>query len=242
MSSYLFESGIRQVAQSLVAMHAPTPHALERALDEIRLLGQDSAQLQRQDISRAAAVAEDAVRDVLLAPKEDSHTNCVRAIVELGQLLLLALAADADHPIRPSEADARMERRLLVVDDSRVAATAISKAFAMNGFLVRSVATMVDALAEITTFMPSVLISDVHMPELDVGVLCRNFRALSRGRPTLVFLVSSTTGAGLDARLDEVRPDAFISKMSGTAPVVDCVMKLWQQRQGAHPPAGPTSA
>lgn len=242
MSSYLFESGLRQVAHALLVMHAPTSQGLEHALDEIRLIGQDSAQLQRRDIKRAANNAEDAVREILLAPKGDAHANAVRALAELGQVLLLALVADAEHPVQPSEAGEHLVRRLLVVDDSRVAATAISKAFALQGFLVRSVATMVEALAEITTFMPSILVSDVHMPDLDVGVLTRNFRALSRPRPVLVVLVSGTTGAELEARLSEVKPDGFVSKSAGTAPVVDCVMKLWKQHHGDDPHDGKPGA
>jgi two-component system, chemotaxis family, chemotaxis protein CheY len=234
MSSYLFESGLRQVAQALIVMHAPTSHGIERSLDELRLLGQDSAHIERPDISRAAGTAEDTVRELLLTPTEDAHTHCVRALVELGQMLLLALAADAEHPVQSSETSPQMERRLLVVDDSRVSATAISKAFALQGFLVRTVATMVDALAEMTTFMPSILVSDVYMPDLDVGVLCRNFRILARDRPHLVVLVSSSSGPDLETRVSEVKPDGFVSKMSGTAPVLDCVMKLWQQRQKDH--------
>jgi len=230
MSSYLFESGIREVAQVLTVMHTPTSPALERALDAIRMIGQDSAQLGRLNVSRAASHAEDALRDLLLAQAEGAHVTCVHALVELGQVLLLALAADAEHPADAAAAGRRMERRMLVVDDSRVSAAAISRAFALKGFLVRSVATMVDAMAEMTTFLPSVLVSDVHMPDLDVGVLSRSFRALSRDSACIVVLVSGTTGAELEQRLDEVKPDGFVAKMSGTAPVVECVMKLWKER------------
>lgn len=235
MSSYLFESGLRQVAQALSVMHSPTAQVLERSLDEIRLIGQDATQLQRRDIKRVAGQAEASLREALLSPSDASHAHAVRALVELGQALLLALASNAEHPMKPGEENAQMARRLLVVDDSQVAAAAISKAFALQGFLVRSASTMADALAEITTLMPSILISDVHMPALDVGVLCRNFRVLSRPRPVLVILVSGTTGEELEARLAEVKPDAFVSKSSGMGPVVDCVMKSWKQREGAAP-------
>jgi two-component system, chemotaxis family, chemotaxis protein CheY len=232
MSANLLESGLRKVAQALIVMHKPNSKALEHLLDEVRLLGQDSARLEREELSRAAHSAEEALREVLAAPTEDAHARCVRGLVELGQVLLLDLAADVERPV-PMTAQPSMERRLLVVDDSRVSAVAISKAFSTQGFLVRSVATMADALAELTTFMPSVLVSDVHMPELDVGVLSRNFRALSRERPTILVLISGTSGAELELRLDEVKPDAFVSKMAGTGSVVDCVMKLWAERGGA---------
>lgn len=233
MSANPLESGLRRVAQVLIVMHKPSAKALERSLDEVRLIGQDSARLEREELVRAARSAEEALREVLAAPSEDARARCVRGLVELGQVLLLALAADVEHPVVSNTAESSMERRLLVVDDSRVSAVAISKAFAIQGFLVRSVATMADALAELTTFVPSVLVSDVHMPELDVGVLSRNFRALSRERPTILVLISGTSGVELELRLDEVKPDAFVSKMAGTSSVVDCVMKLWAERGGA---------
>ena len=40
-------------------------------------------------------------------------------------------------------------------------------------------------------------------------------------------LVSATTGPELQARLDEIKPDAFVSKMTGTAPVMSRVLALW---------------
>ncbi|HEY5285343.1 MAG TPA: hypothetical protein VIM14_21295, partial [Polyangia bacterium] len=50
---------------------------------------------------------------------------------------------------------------------------------------------------------------------------------LFRGRPTLVVLVSGTTGAELETRLDEIKPDAFVPKMAGTAAVIKRVIELW---------------
>jgi CheY-like chemotaxis protein len=233
MISYLCETGLRQVTQSLVALYRPTPDATGPLIDALRLIAQDATQLARPDIKRAAEQAEDAARELLLGAA-DGHATCVRGLMELGQVLLLALGAEAAHPVEKAEG---LVRRLLVVDDSRVAAVALSRAFTLQGFLVRSVATMVDALAELTIFQPSVLVSDVHMPDLDVGVLSRVFRALSRGRSSLVVLVSGTTGVELDTRLAEVKPDGFVAKTSGTKPVVECVMRLWEKRQGASPAA-----
>jgi len=49
-----------------------------------------------------------------------------------------------------------------------------------------------------------------------------------------VVLVSGTTGPELEYRLDEVKPDGFVAKMSGTGPVVECVMKLWREHGGSE--------
>lgn len=231
MITHLCDRGLRQVIQGLVTLRRPSSEGLGGLLEGLQLMAQDSSQLGRRDINGVAEQAEDAARQLMLGGP-DTHTRCVRALMELGQVLLLALGAEAEHPLAASDAEA-MARRLLVVDDSRVAAAALTRAFTLEGFLVRSVATLVDALAELTTFSPSVLVSDVHMPDLDVGVLCRTFRALSRGRQTLVVLVSGTSGEELDKRIREIKPDAFVPKMSGTKPVTDCVMKLWREREAA---------
>ncbi len=74
---------------------------------------------------------------------------------------------------------------------------------------------------------PTILVSDVHMPNLDVAVLCRTFRELSHGRPTRIALVLGTTGDELQIRLDEVKPDTFVPKMAGTASVVQRVLEMW---------------
>lgn len=87
--------------------------------------------------------------------------------------------------------------------------------------------TMEEAVAELTAFAPTILVSDVHMPNLDVGILCRRFRELSQGRAIRIVLISSMTGDELKARLEEIKPDAFVPKMAGAVTVADRVAQLW---------------
>lgn len=230
MIKYLCEMGLRQVTHGLVMLQSPNTDTMPPLVDALRMIAQDAGQIDRTVLRRAASQAEEAARQFMLGGADGDHLLCVRALLDLGQVLLSALAAEAEHRAEKSQVGTP---RLLVVDDSRVAAVALSKAFSAQGFLVRSVATMVDALAELSLFQPCVLISDVHMPDLDVGVLSRVFRTLSRGRSSLVVLVSGTTGPELEARIAEVRPDGFVSKTSGTNPVVECVMQLWKKVAGS---------
>jgi len=226
MSVELFETGLSQIAGGLAALCAPTSNSIEQLARDLEGIDFSASQLGRADLVASAREAEVATR-ALLAGTVDAHVPCVQALHRLGNLLLLAFVQLAETRSVFVESRRRLERKILVVDDSRVAAIALSNAFVARDFLVRSVTTMEEALAELSSFAPTILVSDVHMPNLDVGILCRNFRVLSEGRPTRVVLVSATTGEELQGRLDEVKPDAFVSKMSGTATVIARVIEIW---------------
>ena len=226
MSIRLYETGLNQVAGGLAALCAPTPDSIEQLANDLRGIEFAVSQLDRADLAASAREAELAARALLIGTV-GAHVPCAQALHRLGNLLLLALVQSAESRSVFVESRWSVDRKILVVDDSRVSAVALSNAFVARDFLVRSVSTMEEALAELGSFSPTILVSDVHMPNLDVAVLCRTFRELSQGRPTRTVLVSATTGEELKARLDEVKPDAFVSKMAGTANVVARVIEQW---------------
>jgi CheY-like chemotaxis protein len=228
MSVRLYETGLSQVAGGLASLCAPTPDKIEQLAGDLRRIEVEALRLEQPRLAAAAKEAEVAARALLIGT-EDTHTVCARALHRLGSILLLSLFERAGRPSLLVESRSLLERKILVVDDSRVAAVALSNALVARDFLVRSVATMEEALAALGSFNPTILVSDVHMPCLDVGILCRTFRELSQGRPIRVVLVSATTGDELEGRLEEVKPDAFVSKMSGTATVVARVLEMWDE-------------
>lgn len=235
MLSHLYETGLRQVAAGLMSLCMPSTEKVALLADDLRAIALRASQSERPDLLKAASEAEAATR-ALLVGTPDAHVPCVRAVHRLGHLLLLGLRTDAEQAEGRQSDKRPPERKVLVVDDSRVAAFALSSAFAANDFQVRSVATMEEALAEINAFQPCLLVSDVHMPSLDVTLLCQTFRGMSRGRPSLVVLVSGTTGQALQSRLEEIKPDAFVPKMAGTSVVVEHVLRLWRECEGQSRP------
>ena len=226
MSTRLYETGLNQIAGGLAALCAPTHDSIEQLANDLRGIEFSASQLGRDDLAASAKEAEAAAR-ALLVGTVGAHVACAQALHRLGNLLLIALAQRAESRSVFVESRWCVERKILVVDDSRVAAVALSNAFVARDFLVRSVSTMEEALSELASFAPTILVSDIHMPKLDVAILCRTFRELSQGRPTRIVLVSATTGDELQVRLDDVKPDAFVSKMAGTANVVTRVLELW---------------
>jgi PleD family two-component response regulator len=230
MSVRRLETGLRQIAAGLVALNEPTVANLEQLAKDLRSIRLDAIQFGYADVVTAVTNAEKATPS-LLAGKSDAHLPCVHAIHDLGQVLLLRLRSAAEQPRHEAANKDATRPRLLVVDDSRVAAMALANAFVQQGFNVRSVATMEEAIAELKALRPCILVSDVYMPDLDLSRLCRLFRAQSEGHCGLIVLVSGSSGETLNVLLDSVRPDAFVTKLSGTGQVVDRVLELWNKRQ-----------
>lgn len=226
MSRRLYETGLTKTVRGLASLCAPTPVNLERLASDIDGVSKAASQLKQANLLVVAREAETAAQS-LLAGSNEARLPCARALFRLGELLLAGLLHCVENSKDLPPSRARHERKILVVDDSRVSAVALSNAFIARDFMVRAVATMEEALAELSAFAPTILVSDVHMPNLDVGVLCRTFRELSKDRQTRIVLVSSTVGDELQSRLDEVKPDAFVSKMAGTATVSARVMEIW---------------
>jgi CheY-like chemotaxis protein len=226
MSIRSYETGLSQVAAGMASLCMPTRDGIGQLLSDLRSL--EVAALRIEDSRLAATVkeAEDHVRSLLVGTAAN-HADPARALHRVGSILLLRLLELAAKANATVETDSPTNKKALVVDDSRVAAVALSNALVARQYLVRSVATMEDALDALTSFAPTTLVSDVHMPNLDVGILCRKFRELSQGRAIRIVLISSMAGDEVKARLEEIKPDAFVPKTAGAATVADRVAELW---------------
>jgi len=216
-----------RVAEGLAWLTKPTPDKLEQLAGELAAARAETLSLGIADIPDLLANAESAVRTMLLGDVS-VHDDCVHAMERIAEWLVNALVSRALSPQQLRESRLDLERKVLIVDDSRVAAVALSNAFSAREFLVRAVATMEEALSELRSFRPTVLVSDVHMPQLDVGILCRTFRELSQGRPVLVILVSGMSESAVEDRIIQIEHDAFVPKMAGARAVVERTLELWR--------------
>jgi CheY-like chemotaxis protein len=220
MVARLFETARQKVADGMASIGKPTPESALRLAMDLHTIAGEAAMLDKPDLSKSAAEGEEAARR-LASGKSDALVACMRSLRRLGYLLQGGSEAGEPKPNAASKAEApTVSHRLLVVDDSPVAALALADVFEMHDFRVRSVSTMEEALKQFSQFSPTVLVSDVHMPNLDVAELCRRFRETALGRKAIVVLVSGRTESELRNRLAEIKPDAFVSKLSGAAEVV----------------------
>ncbi len=233
MNVRFYETGLRQVASGLASIARPVPGALDHLVNQMHTLADLAADFGKGGLSGAAQEAQAAAQD-LAAARDGARPVCIEALASLGQRLLGDLCAEVEKG-EPAAGE-QASRRVLVVDDSRVATIALVQAFRARDFGVRAAVTFEEALVELVLFTPHVLVSDVFMPDLQVELLARVFRTLTRGKPSLLVLVSATSGEGLTARLKNINYDVFVSKMEGSGKVVDRVVATF--RETAERPAG----
>jgi CheY-like chemotaxis protein len=227
MLGRMVESARQRVVEGMSLLGKSPPEATLELAADLHTIAGEAAMLNKPELARAAAEGEDAVRR-LGSGAVDDLVPCMRSLRRLGYLLQEVSDHD-DGPDDASRAERRAPQGLLIVDDSPVAALALADVFEMHGFSVRVASTFDKAVEEFAEFSPSVLVSDVHMPNVDVAGLCRTFRTAAADRKTAVILVSGRTEGELRAQLDEIRPDAFVSKLSGAVAVVTRVKALCRE-------------
>jgi CheY-like chemotaxis protein len=218
MVDRLLETARQKVIEGMSSIGSSSPEVALQLAADLHTIAGEAAMLDKPELSTAAGEGEDAAR-LLAGGQKNALVPCMRALRQLGYLLQEA-SDNRERKINASPRPVSETRRLLIVDDSPVAALALADVFEMHDFNVRVASTIEKAVEQFTAFSPSVLVSDVHMPNLDVADLCRKFRAASTDRKTAVILVSGRTEAELRDRIDEIKPDAFVSKLSGAVAVV----------------------
>lgn len=225
MNVRFYETGLRQVASGLASLIRPAPDTLNDLINQLSSMADIAADAGRGTISRSAQDAQAAVQS-LATTDLGGRSASIESLGRLGQQLLGDLCATvstakANTPVPQNS------RRVLVVDDSRVATTALLSAFRARSFCARAAVTLEEALVELVLFTPQVLVSDVFMPALEVELIARVFRELTRGKPGLIVLVSGASGESLKMRLKSIDHDHFVSKLEGSSKVVDSVFSLW---------------
>lgn len=201
-------------------------HADGRALGmDIHLIWGEAAMLDLPQIAQLAREAEAAARRLGAQDTAEARIACAAAVHAIREELDLEEArwtaqAGLEHGSEGHPC------RVLVVDDSPFAAQALSHVFERNGFEVRTATTMSEVLDLCATFEPSILVTDVHIPALDVSELCNRFRAATQGRRIGIVLVSARSDAELQSCLHATGADDFVPKCAGTRAVVSRVLAL----------------
>ena len=120
----------------------------------------------------------------------------------------------------------RPSASILVVDDSPFAAKALVHVLESRGLRVWGASTMEEAIRICTDYRPSLLVTDVRMPNIDLFDLCERFRAAAGSQSTAVLLFSANSEHSMGDIVAAVRADAFMEKHHGAAAVADRVAEL----------------
>jgi PleD family two-component response regulator len=112
------------------------------------------------------------------------------------------------------------EYRVLVIDDSVLSGEHITDALTDAGIKAELASDQSGALARLQALEPHLVLSDVHMPGIDLAELCRELRALA-STSILLILLSGMGEDALAVRAGEVGADGYLSKQRGVDHVVE---------------------
>src|SRR5690606_8942855 len=105
--------------------------------------------------------------------------------------------------------------RVLVVDDSPLSGEQIAGALEDAGVETRVATDREGAVAEMQSFAPAMVVSDVNMPGVDLGELCSAMREAAAS-PIIIILLSGMSDEELALRAQQVGADGYVSKQHGT--------------------------
>ena len=206
-----------------------TPGESMKLAGELHTLGGEAAMVSLPEVARVAWEGEKVARLLGAGSDQQTQVTCGRLLRKLSYLVQELSGKPSTPAAVAAPGPTGGSQRVLVVDDSPVAAQALADVFEVRGFEVRSATSMDLAMSVCAAFSPAVLVSDVQMPNFDVAELCRRFREATRGQRTAVLLISGRSEDELRDRLDAIRPEAFVSKLAGADVVVSRVATLFQE-------------
>ncbi len=120
----------------------------------------------------------------------------------------------------------RTLQTILVVDDSPFAARALVHVLESRGLQARGASSLEEAMRICTEWRPSLLVTDVRMPNIDIYDLCSRFRAAAGERRTAILLFSAQSEESMGDILALTGADAFMEKLHGAAAVAARVEEL----------------
>jgi CheY-like chemotaxis protein len=102
--------------------------------------------------------------------------------------------------------------KIFIVDDSSIQLILLEKVLLREGFAVEAYSSGLDLIEGISLDKPDLIISDIHMPELNGFELIEEIRRLPKGEKIPCFLISSKADTVIRQKVDAIGADGFIKK------------------------------
>ncbi|MGB9723074.1 MAG: response regulator transcription factor [Chloroflexia bacterium] len=121
-----------------------------------------------------------------------------------------------------------MERRVLIIDDSREMNLFLARFLQGEGFLVSTVSDPREALAVFDAFQPALVLLDLNMPYISGWEICRQIKS-KRPVPVIIFSVrdsESDIARGFDAGADD-----YLIKPFELPDLLQRIERLWGQAE-----------
>lgn len=123
---------------------------------------------------------------------------------------------------------------ILIAEDDPVLRNLYVKKFSVSGFPIRAVEDGEQALAELRTRFPQVLVLDIHMPKIDGFQVLEQFPKEQRLFP--VVMLTNFADEKSQQRGKELGADAyFIKKDMTIKSLLEMVEKVYGEWQKGHP-------
>lgn len=123
---------------------------------------------------------------------------------------------------------------ILIAEDDPVLRNLYIKKFSVAGYQIRAVEDGEQAMQEITTRPPQVLVLDIHMPKMDGFQVLEQFPQASRPFPVIMltnFADEKSRERGRELGAD----DYFIKKDMTIKSLLEMVEKVYEQWKRMHP-------
>ncbi len=104
------------------------------------------------------------------------------------------------------------QAKIFIVDDSPIQLILLEKVLQREGFAVEAYSNGPDLIKAVSLDRPDLIISDIHMPELNGFELIEEVRNLSEGENIPCFLISSKADTLIRKKVDAIGADGFIKK------------------------------
>ncbi|MBD0712460.1 MULTISPECIES: response regulator transcription factor [unclassified Streptomyces] len=130
--------------------------------------------------------------------------------------------------------------RVLIVDDEPAVREALRRSLAFEGYGTRDAVDGLDALAQMESYAPDLVVLDVQMPRMDGLTAARRIRAAGSTVPILMLTARDTVGdrvTGLDAGADD-----YLVKPFELDELFARIRALLRRSSYAAPTSGPADA
>ncbi|WP_440998706.1 response regulator [Fodinibius sp. SL11] len=121
--------------------------------------------------------------------------------------------------------------KIFIVDDSPIQLVLLEKVLLNEGFNVKSFSNGKKMVQAIIPERPDLIISDIHMPELNGFELIEEVRSFSEGQNIPCFLVSSKADAVIRQKVDAIGADGFIKKPFEYQSLMSVVKSLLKENE-----------
>ena len=122
--------------------------------------------------------------------------------------------------------------RILVVERDPHVRTLAAHFLTEAGYKVELASDGQEALAQVRTLRPDLVLSEILVPKLDGLALCRQLKANPETRHVLVLVVSILTA---DTRANETGADGFLLKPLAQHRLIAMVQSLIEKRSPVRP-------